>query len=285
MAARRDVRPFLGDGGRVGPSDRYDFGVTSSLGSVLAVISYPPIPIFEVGPLRLSLHGLFAALGFLAGAWIATKRLGERGYDTAKYQSVLTWALIGSLLGARYLTAPAAILDGVPLSTALAPLGGNFSIMGGFAGGILVGWYRMRKVELPALPTFDASTFGLAVGTIVGRIGDLAIVEHLGTATDLPWGYGIKPGYDVAPQHNALECSHRPEGTGSAGSTTTSPSTTCWVRSSFSPRSSSSCVGFGSTTGSSSPAGSSGTASSGSFSTSSASDRETPRSARSRGIR
>jgi prolipoprotein diacylglyceryltransferase len=46
----------------------------------------------------------------------------------------------------------------------------------------------------------------LALGTIVGRIGDLAIVEHLGRATDVWWGYGIKPGYDVAPLHNALEC-------------------------------------------------------------------------------
>jgi phosphatidylglycerol:prolipoprotein diacylglycerol transferase len=186
--------------------------VISSLGSVLAVISYPPIPIFDVGPLRFSLHGVFAAAGFLAGAWIATRRLGERGYDTAKYQSVLSWALVGSLLGARYLTAPAAILDGVPLSTALAPFGGNFSIMGGFAGGILVGWYRIRKVGLPVLPTFDASAFGLALGTIVGRIGDLAIVEHLGTATDVPWGYGIRPGYDVAPVHDALECSVAPAG-------------------------------------------------------------------------
>jgi prolipoprotein diacylglyceryltransferase len=50
------------------------------------------------------------------------------------------------------------------------------------------------------------SAFGLALGTVVGRIGDLAIVEHLGKATTAWWGYGIKPGFDVAPQHDALEC-------------------------------------------------------------------------------
>lgn len=64
----------------------------------------------------------------------------------------------------------------------------------------------MRQVGLRVLPTLDLSAFGLALGTVVGRIGDLAIVEHLGSATTLPFGYGIKPGYDVAPQHNALEC-------------------------------------------------------------------------------
>lgn len=177
-----------------------------TLVAMLAVITYPPIPIWEVGPLRLSLHGLFAALGFVAGAWIATREIRKRGFDTVRYQSALTWGLVGALVGARYLTVPAALLDGVPLAQALNPVSGSFSIMGGFVGGILAGGWRMRQVGLPVLATLDLSAFGLALGTVVGRIGDLAIVEHLGRKTDLPWGYGIKPGYDVAPAHNALEC-------------------------------------------------------------------------------
>ncbi|HEY7468193.1 MAG TPA: prolipoprotein diacylglyceryl transferase family protein [Acidimicrobiia bacterium] len=174
---------------------------------MLAVISYPPIPIWEIGPLQFSLHGVFAAIGFAAGAWLATREMRKRGFDTGKYQSVLTWGLIGALIGARYFTTPAQLLAGVPLIEAFNPLRGNFSIMGGFAGGILAGWIRIRQVGLPLLPTLDMSAFGLALGTIVGRIGDLAIVEHLGRSTSAWWGYGIKPGYDVAPQHDALECS------------------------------------------------------------------------------
>ena len=175
---------------------------------MLAVISYPPIPIWEIGPLRFSLHGLFAAIGFVAGAWLANKEMGKRGFDTAKYQSVLTWGLIGSLIGARYLTVPAQLLDGQPDSILdlINPVAGNFSIMGGFVGGIVAGLIRMRQVKLPVLPTLDMSAFGLALGTVVGRIGDLAIVEHLGKATTAWWGYGIRPGFDVAPQHDALEC-------------------------------------------------------------------------------
>jgi prolipoprotein diacylglyceryltransferase len=160
----------------------------------------------------MSLHGVFAALGFVAGAIYTTKLLNERGFSGEAFQSVLTWALVGSLLGARYFTAPAALMDGVPILTALNPVSGNFSIMGGFAGGILVGWWRMRKVGLDRLPTFDSASYGLAIGTIVGRIGDLAIVEHLGSATTMPWGYGIRPGYDVAPMHDALECAAVPLG-------------------------------------------------------------------------
>lgn len=178
----------------------------------LAYISYPPIPIWEIGSFRFSLHGLFAALGFMAGAWIATREIRRRGFDSVKYQSCLTWGLVGSLLGARYLTTPAALLAGTPILDALNPIRGNFSILGGFAGGIIGGVWRMAALKLPVWPTLDMSAFGLALGTVVGRVGDLTIVEHLGRATTAAWGYAIKPGYDVAPQHDVLECASAADG-------------------------------------------------------------------------
>lgn len=173
---------------------------------MLGAISYPPIPIFEVGPIRLSLHGVFAALGFLAGAWLATRYVRSRGYDAEKFASVLTWALVGAILGARFLTVPAHLGDpGFGLDDAFNPAG-SYSILGGYAGGILGGWLRLRRLQLPFLAYADMASFGMALGTVVGRIGDLAIVEHLGGPTTFFLGFGIKPGYDLAPQHDALEC-------------------------------------------------------------------------------
>lgn len=172
---------------------------------MIASITYRPIPIVHLGWFHLSIHGLFIALGILAGAWIAVRAVERAGGDTEKYQSVLSWAFVGALVGARYLTAPAALLDGTGWG-ALSPIDGNFSILGGFTAGIFVGWWRMRSLGMELLPTLDLSTTGLALGTIVGRLGCLAIVEHLGTATALPWGYAVMAGYDVAPAHGALEC-------------------------------------------------------------------------------
>ena len=173
---------------------------------LLAVISYPPIPIFDVGPLRLSLHGLFAGVGFVAGAYYATRLYHARGFDATRFQSALTWALVGALLGARWLTLPAYWLENGFDIRDMINIGGNFSILGGFAGGIGLGIWRAYRVGLRVWPTLDVTAFGLAVGTVVGRIGDLAIVEHLGGPTRFLLGYGIRPGYDVAPQHNRLEC-------------------------------------------------------------------------------
>ncbi len=180
---------------------------------MLAVISYPPIPIWELGPVRLSLHGLFAAVGFLLGAMLATRHARRAGYDTEKYQSILTWGLVGAILGARYFTAPAAIADGVPLLAALNPIRGNFSIMGGFLGGIIGGVLRTRLLGLKFLPFGDFSAFGLALGTIVGRLGDLSIVEHLGRETTFPLAFGLKPGYHPAPQHTILQAACDASGT------------------------------------------------------------------------
>ena len=61
-----------------------------------------------------------------------------------------------------------------------------------------------KIVPLKGLPCFATQArrtarTGLILGTVVGRIGDLAIVEHLGRETSFFLGYEIKPGYDVAP--------------------------------------------------------------------------------------
>ena len=172
----------------------------------LAVISYPPIPIFDVGPLRLSLHGVFAGIGFMAGAYYGVRIYYARGFDANRFQSALTWALVGALLGARWLTLPAYWVENGFDIREMINIGGNYSILGGFAGGIGVGLWRAYRLGLRVWPTLDVAAFGLALGTVVGRIGDLAIVEHLGGPTGFFLGYGIRPGYDVAPQHNRLEC-------------------------------------------------------------------------------
>lgn len=169
---------------------------------MLASVSYPPIPIFEIGPIRLSLHGVMAGVGFLVGAMLMIREARRRGFDEEKITSVLTWALVGSLLGARYFTVPAHLDEG--LVEALRPFG-TFSIMGGFAGGILVGAWRMRRLGIDVAAHMDMASFGLAIGTVIGRIGDLFIVEHLGARTDFFLGYLVKPGYDLAPQHDGLE--------------------------------------------------------------------------------
>ena len=172
---------------------------------MVAAISYEPIPIFDLGPLPLSLHGLFAALGFAAGAYLMLREARRRGFDPDRIVSVLTWALVGSILGARLFTVPAHVGDAGYGISDIVSLTGDFSILGGYAGGILVGWLRMRMLNVSVAAHMDMAAAGLAIGAVVGRVGDLAIVEHLGGPTSFFLGYELKAGYEVAPQHNVLE--------------------------------------------------------------------------------
>ncbi len=173
---------------------------------MLGAISYKPIPILELGPLNLSLHGVFAGLGFAAGAWLMVREARRRGFDAEQVLSALTWALVGAIIGARVFTIPAHIGNPGYGFGDIIDIAGDYSILGGFAGGIIVGLWRARMLGFPLLPALDMASPGLAIGTVIGRIGDLAIVEHLGSETSFFLGYTIKAGYDVAPQHDVLEC-------------------------------------------------------------------------------
>lgn len=176
-----------------------------SVETMLAAISYKPIPIFELGPINLSLHGLFAAVGFLVGGALIVRQVRRRGFDPEIPISGLTWAVLASILGARLFTVPAHLGDpGYGLDDIIG-LTGDFSMLGGYAGGIGVGLWRMKYLgaNIPAFA--DMSGPGLALGAVIGRIGDLAIVEHIGSPTSFFLGYELAPGYDVAPQHDQLE--------------------------------------------------------------------------------
>jgi prolipoprotein diacylglyceryltransferase len=170
-------------------------------------ITYPPIPITQIGPVSFSLHGVFAALGFYFGANHAIKLAEKDKKDTVLFEQGLTWAIFGAIIGARFFTIPAHLGDpGYGLDDVFSPVG-SYSIMGGMSGGIIAAYLKIQLIGKGDFKQYsDYASTGLILGTVIGRIGDLAIVEHLGRATSFMLGYEIKPGYDVAPQHNSLEC-------------------------------------------------------------------------------
>ena len=134
---------------------------------MLAGISYRPIPILEVGPLSLSLHGLMAGVGFVAGAYLMIREIRARRFDAEAAQSVLTWALVASILGARFFTVPAHLGDvGYGLSDAIS-ITGDYSILGGYAGGVIGGVLRMRLLRLSVPVYLDAAAAGMAIGAVV----------------------------------------------------------------------------------------------------------------------
>ncbi|MFN2491029.1 MAG: prolipoprotein diacylglyceryl transferase [Actinomycetota bacterium] len=148
----------------------------------------------HVGPVAISPHGIGIAAGYLLGAQVLARRARERGGPSeADIWNALFYALIGAIVGARL----GYVLGHIPEVTDGGgdPLGvlrvweGGISLLGGITGGILGALPYMRKRRMGFWRSLDLTAPGLALGIVVGRVGDLIIGDHLGTPTKLPWAW------------------------------------------------------------------------------------------------
>ena len=158
--------------------------------TVVGLIEFDPIEYVRIGPLRLSPHGIGTAVGFLAGARLLLPRTRAAGIDDDVVHRMLWRALLGALIGARLAYALNHLGDYAddPLSI-LAVWEGGISLFGGIAGGVLGAFPLMRRHHVGFWRLMDLAAPGLALGIVIGRIGDVVVGDHLGRPTDVPWGF------------------------------------------------------------------------------------------------
>jgi phosphatidylglycerol---prolipoprotein diacylglyceryl transferase len=157
---------------------------------VFGLIEFDPIVNFHLGPLSISPHGLGTAVGFLAGAAILRPATRARGIDDEVVNSMLWRAIVGAIVGARlaYVANHLGDFRDDPLEMLMIWEGG-ISLLGGIAGGVLAAVPLMRRHGLRFWPLMDAAAPGLALGILIGRIGDLVVGDHLGKTTDFALGF------------------------------------------------------------------------------------------------
>ena len=157
-------------------------------------LAWEILPRLPLGPLAISPHGVGVALGYLIGGQVLVRRARARGWppETDVWNG-LFYALIGALVGARVgyvLGHLSEVTDGGsdPLGV-LAVWEGGISLLGGITGGLLGALPYMIRRRMGFWRTLDLGIAGLALGIVIGRIGDLVIGDHLGKPTRLPWGW------------------------------------------------------------------------------------------------
>ena len=166
---------------------------------MLAVVGWPVIDRIRLGPLAVSPHGIGIAVGYLAGSWFMLRDGKKRGLSEDDIGTILLWALIGAIVGARffYVLGHWSDFSDDPLS-AFRIWEGGISLIGGIAGAVIFAYPIMRRHGYRFLQVMDSAAIGLAFGIMVGRIGDLVIGDHLGKPTNffLGWVYrgGELPG-------------------------------------------------------------------------------------------
>jgi phosphatidylglycerol---prolipoprotein diacylglyceryl transferase len=171
---------------------------------LVAAISYVPLMRLRVGPLAISPHGVFIAVGFMVGAGFMLPQTRKQGIDDETIYPLFTTAALGALVGARLAyvlnhpsdyTSPLAILQ---------VWQGGISLLGGMFGAVLACLPRIRARKLSFWTVMDAAAPAMALGVAIGRTGDLLIADHLGKVTSFALGYrcpavGVETGSPCAP--------------------------------------------------------------------------------------
>jgi phosphatidylglycerol:prolipoprotein diacylglycerol transferase len=155
----------------------------------LAYLRYDPLVRIHLGPLSISPHGVGIAVGFLLGAYVFLGWCRKAGLTDDQVYSLVNRAAIGSIIGARVayvINHPGDFNN--PLEI-FAVWKGGISLLGGIGGAVLAGVPKMRSEGLSFWKVMDLAVPCVAMGIIVGRVGDLVIADHLGKPTDFFLGY------------------------------------------------------------------------------------------------
>ena len=170
---------------------------------------------FPLGPIYIRFYGIILMLGALAGAWLATREAKRRGHETEIVWDLLTYLLVGGIIGARIwhiLTPPPS--SGITASwylthplDALAIWKGGLGIPGAVIGGAIVLYFYTRRHKLSFAEWADIASPGLALGQALGRWGNYFNQELYGSPTNLPWKISISPEHRL-PEYANVEHYH-----------------------------------------------------------------------------
>lgn len=157
--------------------------------ALLSYISYQPLVDVQLGPLKVSPHGVGIAVGFLLGARLMLPTARRKGIDEEDVISVLMWAALGALVGARLAYVINHAGEYTDVVSALKVWEGGISLLGGIFGAIALAMPQMKKRGMDFWTTMDAAAPGMALGIVIGRVGDLVVGDHLGKPTSFFLGY------------------------------------------------------------------------------------------------
>ncbi len=159
---------------------------------------------FQVGPFFIHFYGILIMLGALAAAWLATVEARRRGIDPDYVWDMLSWLLIGGIIGARlwhiFTPPPSMVAQGLttgwylthPLD-AIAIWKGGLGIPGAVIGGAIVLFFYVRRHKMSFATWVDIIAPGLALAQAIGRWGNFFNQELYGAPTNLPWAIYIDP--------------------------------------------------------------------------------------------
>ena len=176
---------------------------------MLATLPYPHLDpvMFRLGPVAVRWYGVAYLLGFLLGyAWLRRmSRRGELRLSLDQLGSLVTWVVVGVLLGGRlgwwlfYHRHEGA----EPWYEPIATWHGGMSFHGALLGVVLVMliWSRINRISMSNVT--DCAALVAPVGLFFGRLANFINAELVGRVSNVPWAM-VFPGETVARHPSQL---------------------------------------------------------------------------------
>ncbi|MFH0925135.1 MAG: prolipoprotein diacylglyceryl transferase [bacterium] len=155
--------------------------------------------LFKLGPITLHTYGLLVSIAFLVVLKLAIKQANKEGISSDCILDLSFYSLLAAIVGARIFFV---ILDPDFFSDPrdiYRVWQGGLVFYGGFIGAFVVGFWYIKKHNLPLWQTLDIFTPSLAIGQAIGRLGCLMAGCCHGKECHLPWAITFSNKNSLAP--------------------------------------------------------------------------------------
>lgn len=153
---------------------------------------YPVL--FEIFGFPISTFGVMLAVAFLAGTWLTALRMREIGLDPEQATTMLIYAMVGGIGGAKlYFAIDVSLREGIPFTQLLFAREG-ITFYGGLIGAISLVILGTRIHKIPTGPFFNCVCLAGAIGQALGRVGCFLVGDDYGRPTDGPFGIAFPQG-------------------------------------------------------------------------------------------
>jgi len=153
------------------------------------MIPYATHPVLlDLGFLKIYSWGFMVAIAFIVATILTAKEAKRKNISPEKIYSLVTYIIIGAIIGSRI----AYLLFNFNNFTTFWDIfkfwEGGLSFHGGFIGGVLFGFFYIKKNNLKFWEITDICAPSIPLAQAIGRIGCFLRGCCYGIETTLPWG-------------------------------------------------------------------------------------------------
>ncbi|KAA1296108.1 MAG: hypothetical protein EGP08_02415 [SAR202 cluster bacterium] len=142
------------------------------------------------GSLLISWHGVFSFIAVASAVFLVGRWAPLRGVDPDDIYSIALWAIIGGILGARFVHVidHLSVYSEDPLKV-FAIWSGGIGLWGGILGGFIGGAAYSMISKIPVGLVADLTAPAMLFVQSIGRLGDIVNGEHCAKLTDQFYGF------------------------------------------------------------------------------------------------